>query len=118
MHAYRCPYILTFYTCIILLCEHIINILNFKIVTTCGIHGMGVNVGLSTLTFTWFIMMIVVFADWRPSAKVYTRENSDQVLVQWENMAVHEYENVKIAKSQNPRNRHPMKIKVYNYGIC
>ena len=33
--------------------------------------------------------------------------------MQWQNMTIHEYKNVKIAKSQNPRSLHPAKIKTH-----
>ena len=41
------------------------------------------------------------------------RKSLNQVPMQWQNMAVCEYKNVKIAKSQNQGNTHPAKIKVY-----
>jgi hypothetical protein len=44
--------------------------------------------------------MFVVFVDWKPSAKVYTLEKLDQVLVQLQNMADYEYKNAKISKSK------------------
>ena len=37
--------------------------LNFKIVTTCGIHRMGVNVGLGTLYCTVSTLTFVGFSD-------------------------------------------------------
>jgi hypothetical protein len=33
--------------------------------------------------------------------------------VQWQNMAVHEYKNANIAKSQNPQNMHFAKTKAH-----
>jgi hypothetical protein len=42
----------------------------------------------------------MVFADWEPSVKVNTRENLDQALVQWQNMAVCDYKNVEITISE------------------
>jgi hypothetical protein len=43
----------------------------------------------------------MVFADWKPSVKVYARKNLHRALVQWQNMAVHEYKNTKITKIQD-----------------
>ena len=47
-----------------------------------------------------------VFADWKPFMKVYTRENLDPVLVQWQNAK-------KIAKSQNPLNMQSTELKAH-----
>ena len=45
--------------------------------------------------------------------KVYTHENLDWVLVQWNNMAVYEYKYVEIAKIQDTQKFYPSKIKAY-----
>ena len=39
---------------------------------------------------------VLIFVDWKPSAKVYTCESLDRALVQWQNMAIREYRNTKI----------------------
>jgi hypothetical protein len=45
------------------------------------------------LIFAWFNIRSTVFADWTPSANVYTCEYLDQALVQWQNMAIYEFRN-------------------------
>ena len=46
--------------------------------------------------------IFAVFMDRKSSVKGYTRENLDQALVQWQNMAVQEHKNEKFTKSHNP----------------
>ena len=41
-----------------------------------------------------------IFANWKPSTKVYTRKNLDQALVQWQIMAVHKYKTRKSLKAK------------------
>jgi hypothetical protein len=53
--------------------------------------------------------MFAVFEDWKPSPKVCAH-SLELALVQWQNMAIHEYKNTRIANRQNPQNiRTPLK---------
>ena len=45
-----------------------------------------------------------------------TCKNLDWVLVQWQNMTIHEYKNTKITKSQDLQKFPPTKIRAYVYG--
>ena len=49
--------------------------------------------------------------DWKPSTEVSTHKCFDWTLVQWQNMAVCIYKNMKIAISQDPQKFQPVKIK-------
>ena len=52
--------------------------------------------------------IFAVYADWKPYVKVYTHKNNlDRALVQWQNMAIHKFKNVKIAKIQALQKCHP-----------
>ena len=54
------------------------------------------------------------FVDFQLYAKLYTCENLDRTLVQWQNMAVCKYKkNAKITKSQDLQRFHLSKTKVY-----
>ena len=49
--------------------------------------------------------------------KVYTCKNLNQAVVQWQNMAIREYKNAKMAKSQNPQNTHRENCRTYGIRV-
>jgi hypothetical protein len=64
------------------------------------------DLALFPTPITTVFTFCMAFADWKPSVKVYTWQNLDCPLVQWYNMAIHEYKNAKIAKIWDPQKFH------------